>query len=125
MKINGEYRLEDATELFERKGVDELQSCFDYMIFCLARDQYLSSSFTSDTLLTVVSESIHSIQSYFSELLTKKMPKREKAITNFLELLPALANTEQEEHKKTFLTLVKNSACLRKNKETLQVILPS
>jgi hypothetical protein len=124
MKVGGEYRLEEAVEFFERKGVDELQSCFDYTVFCLARDKYFSSSFTSDTLLTVFSDNFRSIKSYFSGLLATT-PKREKAVATFLELLSSLTNTEQEDSKKQILTLMKNSACIRKHKDTLQVVLPS
>ncbi|MDR2415127.1 MAG: hypothetical protein LBD75_00475 [Candidatus Peribacteria bacterium] len=124
MKVGGVYRLEDAVEFFERKGIDELQSCFDYTVFCLARDQYFASSFDSDTLLTVFSETVSGIKHYFSGLMAKT-PKREKAIAAFLELLASLTTTEQEDNKQQLLTLMKNSACIRKHKETLQVVLPS
>jgi hypothetical protein len=121
MKVNGEYRLEDAAEFFERKDVDEFQSCFDYTVFCLARDQYLAPSFSSDALLTVFSETQTGIKNYFSHFLTKT-PKREKAIATFLEMISPLRNTEQEDSaqqeksKEKLLQLAKNSECIRDNK---------
>ncbi|MDR0650826.1 MAG: hypothetical protein LBG59_05520 [Candidatus Peribacteria bacterium] len=65
MKVGGEYRLEEAIEFLERKEVDALQSCFDYAVFCLARDQYLTPSFTTDTLFAVFADTFRGIKSYF------------------------------------------------------------
>jgi hypothetical protein len=125
MKVGDEYRLENAASFFKRTDVDEVQSCFDYLVFCLARDQYLSTSVASityDTLFNVFSQSTHAIQGYL-EVLPHKGKKMEKAVIAMEDILAQLPSNEKIVEK--FETLIQNSACLHKTGEFLQITLPS
>ncbi|MDR2190861.1 MAG: hypothetical protein LBP53_06960 [Candidatus Peribacteria bacterium] len=126
LKVEGEYQLENAHIFFERKDVDALQSCFDYSLVCLIREQYLVGPLTSGKLLTTFAQTSDEIKGFFQGLaLHRKKPTKvmEKAMDTFLEMIIHFIDDEKMIEK--FEQLIQNSSCLRESPDGLQLVWPS
>jgi hypothetical protein len=105
--------------LCQRPDTDLMQSCFDYILWVLVRERYLSSSFAYEKLFGVCSQHLSEIRTAFS-LLSLSDKKKEKAVTAFLALLESL--TEGDKQMQVFETLIQQSSFLHMEGTSCRVV---